>query len=141
MFDDPSLTEFVVRELARGQDRDDVITQLCERTGQRWPEVEAFVRSVEFTEAPRITRRQTPALLLILIPTLIAGLGITAWASYVLILDARMYDQQFGNALPIGLFALAAQHWQTAWIILTGMAMIAGSGIGLGQIIASHDTH
>jgi len=140
MLDDPALTEFVVRELAHGQDRNQVIAQLCERTGQRWPEVEAFVLSIESTEAPRITRRQIPTLLLILVPTLIAGLGLTAWATYVLILDARMYDQQFGGALPLGLFALAAQHWQTLWVILTGMAMIAGSGVGLGQIIASYNS-
>jgi hypothetical protein len=81
-----------------------------------------------------------PTLMLILIPTLIAGLGITAWASYLLILDARMYDQQFGGALPLGFFALAVLHWQTVLIILTGMAMIAGSGIGLGQIIAAYQT-
>ncbi|HLC34548.1 MAG TPA: hypothetical protein VJJ70_06080 [Anaerolineales bacterium] len=140
MLDDPALTEFVVRELAHGQDRNQVIAQLCERTGLRWPEVEAFVQSIEFSEAPVITRRQVPTLLLIIVPTLIAGLVVTAWASYVLVLDARMYDQQFGGALPLGLFALAALHWQTACVILTGMAMITGSGIGLGQIIASYNS-
>ena len=113
MLDDPALKELVVSSLARGQSRNMVVTQLCEQTGAAWPEVETFVRSIETSEDQRIARRRTPTLLLILVPTLIAGLSMSAYASYVLYLDTRFYEQEFSGALPIGLLALASLHWQT----------------------------
>jgi hypothetical protein len=140
MLADPKLPEFVVDLLARGQDRNEVITRLCERTGCMWPEAEAFVKSIEAEESPLIARRQTPTLLLIIVPTFLAGLALLASGSYIVILDAQMLDREFGNALPIGLLALVAQHWQTALMILTGMAMIAGSSLGLAQIVSPTDT-
>ncbi len=140
MFADPKLTEYVVDSLARGQSRNEIITRLCERTGSKWPEAEAFVASVEAEESPRIAQKQRPTMLLIIVPTFIAGLALAAYGSYVILLDAQMYDRQFGDALPIGLLAIVAQHWQTAMMMLTGMAMIAGSSLGLAQVLSSSDT-
>jgi hypothetical protein len=140
MRDDPALTEFVVAELARGEDRGDVILQVCERAGCKWPEAEDFVRHIESTDASRITRRQTPALLLIIVPTLIGGVALTLGAGYVLLQDLLLYDRELGGQLAIGLLAVASQHAQTLYGILIGLAMIVGSGVGLGQIIAAHSS-
>jgi hypothetical protein len=140
MLADPNLTEFVVDSLARGKSRNDILTRLCERTGCMWPEAEAFVKSIEAEESPRIAQKQRPTLLLIIVPTFVAGLALAAYGSYVMILDAQMYDREFGSALPLGLLALVAQHWQTAMMILTGMAMIAGSSLGLAQVLSSSET-
>ncbi len=139
MLADPKLSEFVVDALARGQSRNEVITRVCQKAGCMWPEAETFVASIEAEEFPLIARKQTPTLLLIIVPTFLAGLALVAYGSYLVISDAQLYDREFGNALPIGLLALVAQHWQTAMMILTGMAMIAGSSLGLSQILSPTD--
>ena len=50
--DKQEATDFVIRELAKRRNRDDIITELCQRTGGTREQVQRFVQLVESQNRP-----------------------------------------------------------------------------------------
>jgi hypothetical protein len=119
-------TDFVVRELAKHRRRDDLIMDLCQRTGGSWEQVDKFVRQVEMGQGKRIAARQSPLLLIIAIGTLIGGLGLGGNAVLATLNGQSLYLP--GVPIPFS---------GNAVYLVTGLGMIAGGAFGLLRTIGS----
>lgn len=72
-------TDFVIRELGKHRQRNDIVQRLCETSGINWKEAEKFVQQVEAENTSTIALRQSPLVTLVGIGTAIGGLGLMAW--------------------------------------------------------------
>jgi len=67
-------TDFVIRELGKHHQRNDIIQRICEVGGINWREAEKFVQQVEAENKGAIALKQSPLITLIGIGTMIGGL-------------------------------------------------------------------
>jgi hypothetical protein len=74
-------TEFVIRELGKHHQRNDIIQKLCEAGGVSWATAEKFVQQVEAEHGSKIALRQSPLVALVGAATALAGLGLMAWVT------------------------------------------------------------
>jgi ABC-type uncharacterized transport system involved in gliding motility auxiliary subunit len=72
-------TAFVINELGKHRNRNDLIMALCEKTGGSWNEMQRFVQQVESQNRQKITARQSPILIMIGAITVIGGLGLLVY--------------------------------------------------------------
>ncbi len=72
-------TDFVIQELGKHHQRNDIIQKLCEAGGISWGAAEKFVRQVEAENRSAIALKQSPLITLIGICTAIAGVGLMIW--------------------------------------------------------------
>ena len=72
-------TDFVIHELGKHRQRNDIVQRLCETSGINWKEAEKFVQQVEAENTSTIALRQSPLVTLVGIGTAIGGLGMMAW--------------------------------------------------------------
>lgn len=72
-------TDFVIRELGRHRQRNDIIQKLCETSGVNWRDAEKFVQQVEAENGSAIALKQSPIVTLIGIGFAIGGLGLMFW--------------------------------------------------------------
>ena len=77
--DKQQATDFVIRELGKHHQRNDIIQKLCETGGISWGAAEKFVRQVEAENRSAIALKQSPLITFIGICTAIAGLGLMIW--------------------------------------------------------------
>jgi len=63
--DQNAATQYVIRELGRHTQRNDIIMRLCEQLKCSWPDAEKFIRHVEQNNRKAIVARQSPLLILI----------------------------------------------------------------------------
>jgi hypothetical protein len=115
--DPKAVNDYIVEELGRGANRNDVIMALCQQLGLSWPEAEKAVVMAENVNRKAIAARQSPFLLLIGIATVIVGCIVLAYGVYRLSLGAFLSRTTIGA-------------------ILTGIAMIIGGGWGSWKAIA-----
>jgi hypothetical protein len=122
--DDSAVTDYIVYKLGKHVSKNDIIFDLCQRTGKSWDQVSALVASVEQKHESRIARQQSPLYLIIAIGIFIAGLYLTCSGMFYfvnLIAD--------GTA---GIDPLALRRDYTTFIrIGTGLAMMVGASVGL----------
>jgi hypothetical protein len=72
-------TAFVISELGKHRNRNDLIMALCEKTGGSWNEMQRFVQQVESQNRQKITARQSPILIMIGVTTILMGLVLTVY--------------------------------------------------------------
>ncbi|MBN2116966.1 MAG: hypothetical protein JW730_10355 [Anaerolineales bacterium] len=72
-------TDFVIRELGKHHQRNDIIQKLCEISGINWNAAEKFVQQVEAENTGAIAMRQSPLITLIGMGTALAGLALMIW--------------------------------------------------------------
>jgi hypothetical protein len=70
-------TEFVIRELGKHHQRNDIIQRLCETGGINWAAAEKFVKQVEAENSGAIALKQSPIITFIGICTALGGLGLS----------------------------------------------------------------
>ena len=127
------LTAFVIESLVGGEDPDDIIYALCEKTGWTWPEAQAFFLRIQAAHQGQVAKKQFPLLMITAALTYAAGIGLMAYSLYSILERVRIHrimgfpapdmfntirlvlDFGFG---PVILFA-------------TGTAMVLGSLIGM----------
>ncbi|NPV75384.1 MAG: hypothetical protein HPY59_03310 [Anaerolineae bacterium] len=63
-----------VARLSRGESRNDILFDICQRSGLSWPEAEALVDTLEVVERKRISRGRAFLLLLVSLAMLVQGL-------------------------------------------------------------------
>ena len=108
------LSKFILERLSAAGNRDDLIRDVCFRTGVPWPDAEALVDEVEAENEKTILRRQSPFALTTSIMFVLAGVGITGFAAFTLFwpvfqernfsLDYIFYLFQFGHPMMLVLF-------------------------------------
>jgi hypothetical protein len=75
--DEKLASEFVVRELAKHRNRNDIILALCQSDKIDWKTAQQFVEQVELKQGRRIATGQAPLLILLGIAFIIGGLYVT----------------------------------------------------------------
>jgi hypothetical protein len=118
-------TEFVIRELGKHRQRNDIIQTLCEKGGINWKAAEKFVEQVEAENAGAIALKQSPLVTVIGMGTALGGLGLMIWIATATIQGIIIYFLSFpvpylGNIFYffIGLAMMVAGIWGTWETIL-----------------------
>lgn len=135
MFDRAELTQHVVQRLTRGVSRDTITREICDQTGMDWKQATAFLEEVESGESQTIARGNLPLMIGIGAIIMIGGfLSIGASLSALVgpIIDGTLGELS-GDVLAI--------HLLDNWIYLvgavTGVAMMAGGGFGIGRAMST----
>jgi hypothetical protein len=126
---DPAIVDFVVREFGRHRSRDEIVRALSTQHRLAWGEAQELVAKVEREHRMTIARRQSPFFIFLGVATLIGGLLLTGrgiFVLYALYFSTTHGVVQIPN--PHALGVIVAQ-------MFTGIAMVAGSLVGLGQTI------
>ena len=83
-------TEFVIQELGKHHQKNDIIQGLCEAAGMNWAQAEKFVQQVEVQHGDIIAQKQSPMIVAIGTFIMIAGLIVTAIAIYATLTGQSM---------------------------------------------------
>jgi hypothetical protein len=87
--DEQEITDYLVKHLGDFDDPDDLILEICQKTGRPWVEVEALVDQVRLEHQTEITTHQFPLLALIALGTFIGGLALMALSVDLIIVTLR----------------------------------------------------
>ena len=69
--------DFVIRELGKHHQRNEIIQKLCENVGMNWSQAEKFIRRVEIEHRSSIALKQSPIITMVGVGIIIVGLAIT----------------------------------------------------------------
>ena len=75
-------TDFVIRELGKHHQKNDIIQRLCESASMNWNEAEKFMRQVEAQYGSQIAQKQIPLIAIMGTGFVIAGFVISIWIIY-----------------------------------------------------------
>ena len=117
-------TDFVIRELGKHHQRNEIIQKLCETNGINWKDAERFIQNVEAENANKIAIKQSPLVTIIGIGTIIAGLT-TAIGIVVLTMQGYII---FFLSFPI-------PYLGNIFYFAVGLAMITGGLRGIWDTI------
>jgi hypothetical protein len=150
--DENEITDAIIRDLGKFEDPEDLILELCQKTGRPWPEVEALVRRVQDEHQGEIAARGFPMLFVLAIGIFAAGLALVVFAGVSLLnggldrLTGARGQVDFDRALmrsfqeglaPFG--ELAVEMLKTFYVLgvnpfslgFLGLAMMLGSLFGM----------
>jgi hypothetical protein len=80
--DQHQATEFVIREVGRHHQKNDIIQKLCETTGMNWGQAEKFVSQVVAEHGGEIATKQSPLVLLLGTVFVLVGIGLSLFIVY-----------------------------------------------------------
>jgi len=83
-------TEFVIQELGKHHQKNDIIQKLCESTSMNWNQAEKFIQQVEAQHSGTIAQKQSPMIVAIGTVVAIAGLTVTVIAVYATLTGESM---------------------------------------------------
>ena len=117
-------TDFVIRELGKHRQRNDIIQKLCETGGMNWGEAEKFVRRVEAENRSAIALKQSPLITVMGMGTIILGLVLTLWV----VIETLQGYIIFFLGFPV-------LYLGNIFYFLMGLAMIIGGMWGMWDTI------
>ena len=119
---------FVIQELGKHTNQNEIIVALCQKTGMAWSQAEQFVQQVQAEHKQAISSRQSPLLVGISVGLILVGLG--------LIFSNLDYFMGLFNQDAMGLALSARSAVIRIGSILTGLGMAVGGGIGLRGVLS-----
>jgi hypothetical protein len=125
-------TEFVVKELGKHHNRNEIIITLCEQMRLNWHEAEVLVQEIESQQDRAIAIRQSPVIIILGIGISLVGIGMALNSSLYIINFFRSQHNTFSVMDALELRTLYLQ----AGALLTGLIMIAGGIIGNWQLFS-----
>ncbi len=149
------ISEFFVKHLSEAEDPDQLIMEICDRTGRGWTEVEELLRRVQEEKRQEITLKQLPILVPLAFVLFIGGLALSGISIYSLALSAQteMRDvygfPDLNSAIlksftsgtsPLVDFLYAMLRFlyltliNPLFLLLAGIAMISGSLFGMRDV-------
>ena len=122
--DQQQATEFVIREVGKHHQINDIIQKLCETTGMNWGQAEKFVSRVVAEHGGEIATKQSPLVLLLGIVFLLVGIGLSLFIVFetlrgTVIIFLNLPIPYLGNLV----------------FFITGLALIAGGIRGMWDTI------
>ena len=137
--DTPDITNYIVYRLSDAVPPNDIIMDICDKTGISWPEAEELVEQVQFEHEQDVTKRQFPLLTLVALSIFVGGVGLLAYSTYMLFLTTSTYANTALNPwdLPDTLNLIFNYAAFTLSLILFAIAMILGSLLGMRQVWAT----
>ncbi len=76
-------TQFVISELGKHHEKNDIIQKLCESTSMNWNQAEKFIQQVQAEHGSVIAQKQSPLIVAIGSVIVIAGIVVALAAIYV----------------------------------------------------------
>jgi hypothetical protein len=135
--DKAELTTYVTDRLCKAADSQDIIMQICQKTGWQWKEAEEFVKQVDNASLPEVAKRQFPLLFILALGIFLVGLGLTAYGVYSVVDSWNQVTRAFqyiirGELPPMDAYTLYINMTLAlAAPLLTGIAMMLGSLVGM----------
>jgi hypothetical protein len=133
---DDELEIFILERLEKSMPLNDIVLHVCQRTGMYWPDALELVKQVQAKNSPHLERRKIPWHFALALSTAIGGIGM-------LIAAVIPFLNFFSgpNAIPftgvnILFFAINLAPYSSG-LLLTGMAMLVGSMVGMRQTWSS----
>ncbi len=134
----------ILKRLSDADDPNDIIFDLCEKSGLSWPEAEALVRGIQEEHGDDIAVHQSPLLTAIAFATFVCGLAVLAYGIYPIVLAVITLIQQgnFQSLLRSQEFSFFVNFMVRTGInpfiaIFFGAAMILGSLLGMQDVWVS----
>jgi hypothetical protein len=140
IMNDEALAAYFVHHLSEYDDNpNDLILEVCEKTGRSWTDVQAILERVQSEHEREITLRQSPVLALAAIGICLGGLGVGVYSVYILIGTLQVYSSMNVSPLEISdaFQALASGGYIGIGGLLIGAAMVLGSMIGMRKVWAA----
>lgn len=129
-YDDPAIESFVLQELGKQQNRDDVVLRLCELTGMSWSEAQNAVARVQARGRKRTTANQKMIVASLSLIALVAGVILSAAAlSQAASLLTVVGD--LAASTPEQLQHLYGNSHQLFWAFILGIALGIGGLVSL----------
>jgi hypothetical protein len=122
-------TIFIINELARHRDRNDIILDLCRQLNIEWKTAEQLVKGVESQHGKTVAKKQSPFLLVLGVVILIAGIVLTV--------NGALYVLGFTQTDTVDQLLSARTAYIQAGSLITGLGMIIGSIIGFWKTFAA----
>jgi hypothetical protein len=133
----PDLRKWVISSLSGHKKPNEIIFQLCQRTGWDWNQATSFVEQVTQLDQKQVHQRRMPLLLAIGLFMLVGGILLFLPA----FLDLMAILSQIEPPLDLNKIMTAAFYARTGYILairlVTGMAMIIGGGWGIWSAVRS----
>jgi uncharacterized membrane protein len=73
----PDITQYVITELGKHRNPNDIVMEVCERSGMKWSDAQQFMQRVQSEYRSEITGRQNPLLIVMGVTAVIAGLAVS----------------------------------------------------------------
>jgi hypothetical protein len=122
-------TAFVVQQLGKHKSRNEIIVQLCQQMSINWPDAERFVQQVELENSRKIAVKQSPALIVVGIFTLIVGI--------VALINGGLFFLDYMRRDVVLQALTASSLYYKGGLVVFGLAMISGSLIGIWKSMAA----
>lgn len=132
--DSAELEEKIVERLENGEDKDDMLLDLCESMNISWPEAEALLERIEAENKNHIVLAQSPLLVLIALAGFICGLVLIGFCVYDIAIvynDYAAAKSLAGMGFVLYLFIYGGFFWELG---LLGLAMMIGSLWGMSDV-------
>ena len=117
------LTTFIIRELSKNHNRQNIIRRVSESTGLTWKQAEQLTILVEAKHKRSVTVQQAPVLLFISIGILILGISLLGFNLQILLAF-------FQNDILSQILSVHSSAYRTIGLV-TGFGMSIGGLIGL----------
>jgi hypothetical protein len=127
------LTEKVLADLTSARNRDDIVSEVCEKMNLDWKRGEALVNRLAAENEDKITVSQSPLLVLLALFTFVSGVTLVLYAFYQLYLVYSADTQTF----LFQMLFLGMNGQSVFWSLLLGGAMILGSLKGMESVWAA----
>lgn len=125
-------TQFVINELGKHHNKNEIIVALCERMGISWRDAGKFISEVEAQHKRSIASKQSPFIVFLSVMVLIGGLYLT--------INNGLYLYQYFIATHNTFSITGALDLHTLYLragsFLTGFSMIIGGVIGFGKLFS-----
>ncbi len=121
-------TTFIINELGRQRDRNDILLILCRELDIEWKQAERLIQDVEAAGGQQIARRQSPLLIVIGLAVIIGGLALITYGIW--------YFWTFTQLDPTQQLVTSQYLYLAAGSMITGLAMIVGGIIGFRKVLA-----
>lgn len=122
-------TAYIVKEIAKHHDRNELIKKLCRSMGLHWQEAERLVQRIENEHGHAIAARQSPTLIAFSLAFFIGGI-------YLLVYGVQ-YFMQFSQMATFEQLLNAQTGYIRAGSLVTGAGMVLGSLVGLWKTVAA----
>ena len=121
------VTKKILHDLTDDRDMDDIVMEVCEKTGLGWEEVEKYVNRLSIEDKSEITLAQSPLLVLLALGTFLAGVVVILYGLYQAYLIYSANSQAF-------VLYLVTNGGGLFWNFILGTAMITGSLKGMEEV-------
>lgn len=121
------LTDKILNDLTDARNMDDIVMEVCEKTGLDWDDVEAHVNNLSAENENKITLAQSPLLVLLALSIFLLGVGIVLNELY------QAYQTYLSSSQGFALYIVVGGGG-IFWNLMLGSAMIVGSLKGMEDV-------